>query len=247
MLGLLREFDPVSVIGRLAWHLAMKPRNTRTATAATAPRRRAARGNEPPVENDAGRRLRAHRLQAHLSMRELARRAGVAVSFLSNVEAGRVSPSLASLRKVLAALGTDLEPFFANGLPATAGNVFRRQAMRRVMDPSRSYTFVLPPRSDIGIILFDEELFGGHDHPEFEALSGDLAGYVLTGELVLEIRGEPVQTLEPGDAFFVPAGTPVRGWCGDDASSTRLITVETTTQCREPERSQSHPVKYYAP
>lgn len=159
-------------------------------------------------------------------MRELARRAGVAVSFLSNLEAGRVSPSLASLRKVLVALGTDLEPFFANGLIASEGNVFRRQAMRRVMDPSRSYTFVLPPRPDIGIIVFDEELFGGHDHPEFEILSGDLAGYVLTGQLVLEVRGQPVQTLEPGDAFFVPGGEPVRGWCGDDAISTRLITVE---------------------
>jgi transcriptional regulator with XRE-family HTH domain len=206
----------------------MKPRNTSgTASGPQRRRRKASPNGISPVENDTGRRLRAHRLQAHLSMREVARRAGVAVSYLSNLEAGRVSPSLASLRKVLVALGTDLEPFFANGPTAPAGNVFRRQEMRRVMDPSRSYTFVLPPRPDIGIIVFDEELFAGHDHPEFEVLAGDLAGYVLSGELRLEIDGMPVQTLEPGDAFFVPAGRPARGWCGDRAASVRLITVET--------------------
>jgi transcriptional regulator with XRE-family HTH domain len=204
-----------------------EPNSQRISNAPPTRRRRGPPDQEPAVENDTGRRLRAHRLQAHLSMRELARRAGVAVSHLSNLEAGRVSPSLASLRKVLVALGTDLEPFFANGPTTPAGCVFRRQEMRRVMDPSRSYTFVLPPRPDIGLIMFDEELLAGHDHPEFETLAGDLAGYVLTGELRLEIQGDVVQTLEPGEAFFVPAGTPVRGWCGDGAASTRLITVET--------------------
>ena len=33
------------------------------------------------------------------------------------------------MRKVLLALGTDLEPFLANGLAASTGKVFRRQPM----------------------------------------------------------------------------------------------------------------------
>ena len=83
--------------------------------------RKARQGGGSSVEHSIGRRLRLHRLQAHLSMRELARRAGIAVSYLCNLEAGRLSASLAMLRKVLVALGTDLEPFFGNGHPVVAG------------------------------------------------------------------------------------------------------------------------------
>jgi len=177
------------------------------------------------LERDLGRRLRLHRLQAHLSMRELARRADIAVSYLSNLEAGQLSPSLAMLRKVLVALGTDLEPFFGNGQGVPAGHVFRSPQMRRVMDASRSYTFLLPARPDIGLIMFDEVLFAG-EHPRFESLTGDLAGYVLAGEVILEVESEPTQTLQAGDAFYVAAGKQVRGWCAGTADSARLLTVQ---------------------
>jgi len=177
------------------------------------------------LDCEVGKRLRLHRQQAQLSMRDLARRAGIAVSYLSNLEAGRISPSLAMLRKVLVALGSELEPFFANGSSVPTGHVFRRHQMRRVMDAGRSYTFILPTRPDIGLIMFDEELHAG-ENPEFESLSGDFGGYVLSGELVLEVQGEPTHTLQTGDAFFVPAGKPLRGWCGKHANSVRLVTVQ---------------------
>jgi len=158
-------------------------------------------------------------------MRELARRAGIAVSYLSNLEAGRLSPSLAMLRKVLVALGTDLEPFFANSPAIPKGRVFRLPQMRRVTDGARSYTFILPPRRDVKLIMFDEVLFAGED-PQFESLTGDLAGYILTGELILEVQGESREALKAGDAFYVPAGKPLRGWCGGNADSVRLVTVQ---------------------
>jgi len=48
--------------------------------------------NAPQTINaETGRKLRALRLRAHWSMRELARQAGVAVSYVSNLEAGRKS------------------------------------------------------------------------------------------------------------------------------------------------------------
>jgi quercetin dioxygenase-like cupin family protein len=40
-----------------------------------------------------------------------------------------------------------------------------------------------------------------HTHP------GDEIGYVLEGELTIEIDGKPPQKLKAGDTFFVPAGT----------------------------------------
>jgi quercetin dioxygenase-like cupin family protein len=40
-----------------------------------------------------------------------------------------------------------------------------------------------------------------HTHP------GEEIGYVLEGELTLEVEGQPAKTLKAGDAFFIPAGT----------------------------------------
>lgn len=58
---------------------------------------------KPCSEPDAltGRKRRALRLRACLSMRELVRRSNVAVSRVSKVEAGEVLATLATLRKLL--------------------------------------------------------------------------------------------------------------------------------------------------
>jgi transcriptional regulator with XRE-family HTH domain len=173
---------------------------------------------------DVGRRLRALRRRSHLSMRELARRSGVAASHVSGVEAGRVSATIATLRKLLLALGTDIGPFFADSLPAPSGRVIRRNQMRIAADAGRHYTFLLPARPDVRLVMLDEELFGG-EKPAYESLPGDLAGYVLQGELRLDVKGDPPQVLQAGDAFYVPAGRPVRGRCRR-GKSVRLITAQ---------------------
>jgi len=171
-----------------------------------------------------GRRLRGLRQRSHLSMRELARRSGVAVSYVSGLEAGRFSATLATLRRLLLALGSDIGPFFADALPVPAGGVFRRSQMRIAADAGRQYTFVLPARADIGLVMLDEELFPG-EKPGYESLPGDIAGYVLRGELLLDVKGEPPQILQAGDAFYVPAGVPLRGRCRGE-ESVRLVTSQ---------------------
>jgi quercetin dioxygenase-like cupin family protein len=40
-----------------------------------------------------------------------------------------------------------------------------------------------------------------HTHP------GEEVGFMLSGELTLEVQGKPAQTLKAGDVFFIPAGT----------------------------------------
>jgi quercetin dioxygenase-like cupin family protein len=40
-----------------------------------------------------------------------------------------------------------------------------------------------------------------HTHP------GEEVGYVLEGEVVMELEGKPPQTLKAGQPFFIPAGT----------------------------------------
>ena len=64
------------------------------------------------MANDVAARLKAVRQMHGLSQRELAKRAGVTNGMISLIEQGRVSPSVASLKKVLDGLPMGLAEFF---------------------------------------------------------------------------------------------------------------------------------------
>ncbi len=180
----------------------------------------------PPLEPGAavGPRLRALREQQGLSMRRLAAQAGVASSYVSAVEAGRISPTIATLRKLLLALDEDLAGFFTEVGAAPDEPVFRREDMRHVADATRRYILVLPRRTDIRCEILDEEFRPSRKAPAYETIGSDLAGYVLEGEVLLEIEGQEPRVLRAGDAFYVPADRPVRGRCQGQAPA-RLMTV----------------------
>jgi transcriptional regulator with XRE-family HTH domain len=172
-----------------------------------------------------GTHLKEIRLRAGLTLRQLGGKCGIAASYLSNLERGGSSPTLATLTKILHALGSDLESFFANAAGgAMTGVVFRRSDMRVAADTARRYTFLLPRRKDIKAEMLDEYLMPGESEPELESLDCDVAGVLLSGALELEIQGDVRQVLCPGDSFYVAAGKGHRGRClGPDPA--HLITV----------------------
>ena len=61
---------------------------------------------------DIGSRLKQHRQQKGLSQRALARLAGVTNGLISQIEQNSISPSIASLKKVLDVLSLSLADFF---------------------------------------------------------------------------------------------------------------------------------------
>lgn len=174
---------------------------------------------------DMGFRLKALREKAGLTLRALGKKAGIAPSYLSNLERNGSSPTLATLQRVLTALGASLEEFFAEAAgPRESGSVFRREGMRLASDARRHYTFLLPRRKGIKAELLEEYLLAGERRPEFEKLGCDVAGVVLAGTVELAVEGERRQIVRTGDAFYVPAGRKHRGRCLGPESA-RLLTV----------------------
>lgn len=162
-----------------------------------------------------GQRLRALRKQAGMTLRAVCRKADVAPSYLSNLERGGSSPTLAMLHRILAALGTDVEAFFTqiNDAACRDEHVFRREQMRTVADRSRRYTFLLPRRKEIEVEMLDEYWLPAKRAPEFEVLESSVSGVVLAGVLELEMKGKGKELVHVGDAFHVPAGVAHRGRC----------------------------------
>lgn len=182
-----------------------------------------------------GQRLRLLRQQMGVSARALAQQAGITPAMVSYIENGKSSPSVVTLEKLLAALHTNLADFFGAARPAPTGPVYPRESMQLIADAERAYTLIFPPGAGIGVELLDEALQPGQPRPAFETLKCDVAGYVLSGSLTLEVQGEALRELRPGDAFYVPAGVTHRGFA-TGAAPVRLITASLAPQRHAPRK-----------
>ena len=164
------------------------------------------------------------RKRCGLSIRQLAGLAGVTAGMISCIERGKNSPSITTLQKILSALNTDLATFFAAKTTRQDGPVFLREHMRAISDGDRTYTIVFGKQPGVAVEMFDETFRPSKRQPPFETLKCDVAGYVLSGGLVLEMKGLPMQTLRPGDAFYAPKGEEHRGFAAG-GEPVRLVTV----------------------
>ena len=175
---------------------------------------------------DIGRRIRELRQRKKLSLRGLAREAGVAVSFLSKVESGRGSPTLATLLKLLEALDTSAPEFFS---AAVAGDddvvIHRRADMKALDDGDKACRFLFPNHPTVKTVMTYEEYRPGTRNVEQERHSSDVCGMVLSGMLTIEAPGRPPITVGKGDSFYIRAGTPHTA-TNQGKSLLRLVAVE---------------------
>jgi transcriptional regulator with XRE-family HTH domain len=82
-------------------------------------------GRVGPLHDDVGRRLRARREEANLSLRELARRLGISPSAISQIETGKSRPSVSTLYSMVSELGITLDELFAEGFGRADGRTER--------------------------------------------------------------------------------------------------------------------------
>jgi transcriptional regulator with XRE-family HTH domain len=158
--------------------------------------------------NDISCRLRELREGRNLSLRALAQKAGVAVSFLSKIEAGRGSPTLATLLKILEALGITAPEFFAEPNRQMNDVLVQRQADMKVLDDGdKLWRYLFPNASGVKAVMTYEEYRPYTKHIETEQHTADLCGLVLAGTLTLEVPGQEAVTVNAGDSFYIRAGT----------------------------------------
>jgi len=102
-----------------------------TRASAAAPSAIGTNGSTGTIEVDLGGRIRARRLARHETLRQLAAQAAVTESFLSQVERGVASPSIASVQRIARALDTSIAELFA--ADESAGTVVRVDDRRRIV------------------------------------------------------------------------------------------------------------------
>lgn len=148
-----------------------------------------------------GQRLKQLRLQLGISQRELARRAEITNGNLSQIEKGVVSPSLATLEKVLQALSIKLEDFFVS--PSLGLSAVQRASDLTVINKKCALYKIMPiteARADALYLLQQTLLPGASLNGDWQVHEGVLGAFVVAGELTLRLDGE-VSLLLPGDGF----------------------------------------------
>ncbi len=181
------------------------------------------------VSLDVGQRLQLIRKINGWSQRELARRAGVTNSAISQMEQGRISPSVASLKKVLDGVPIGMGDFFSLDLAASANAFYRSNQMPSIGESNISTKLLAadkhnremsvvwqfyPPESDTGEALL--------------RVPGERAGIVFDGELEVTVGAETL-SLRSGDGYYIESQRPHRI---RNNSAMGCITISVTREVR---------------
>src|ERR687883_1398907 len=165
---------------------------------------------EAPSQVDVGERLRELRRFRRCTLRTVAERSGLSESFLSQVERGRSSASIASLRRIADALGVSIADLFEPGdLPGP--RVLRRDERPALQFGILGKKLLLTPRPLHHLEVFVGELEVGGSTGEQAYAHGDSEELfvVLSGTVELELGGE-LFDLESGDSIDYRSSTPHR-------------------------------------
>ncbi len=153
--------------------------------------------------NNLGQRLRAARRAQELTLKQVVGKTGFSEAYLSQVETGRVMPSLASLKRVSAGYGLSIIELLADDLPEDGRLVLRRENRPRLVFGKGGVVKELLVARQSGKRM--EPLYvrikpgegsdGKYDH------AGEEFGLVLKGRLELTVE-QATFRLRKGDSFY---------------------------------------------
>ncbi|MGR5206887.1 cupin domain-containing protein [Vibrio alfacsensis] len=162
------------------------------------------------MDVEIGSRFRVLREQAGLSQRELAKRAGVTNGFISQIENNAVSPSVASLSKLLSKIPSSMAEFFAVDEHQPEQFFTRRNEQPEIGRGLISYKQVGHYHQERHIGMLRETLSPGADTgQEMLTHEGQECGVVVDGQLELTV-GETVAILNEGDSYYFDSTRPHR-------------------------------------
>ncbi|WP_093993398.1 cupin domain-containing protein [Flavimaricola marinus] len=193
------------------------------------------------MDFDVGARLKSIRKSLGLSQRRLADQSGVTNGLISMIESNKTSPSISSLKKILSVFGLSLADFFeteeSNQDNTEKTFVFRASALREI-NPARVFhegteqglAAVSLKRIGTGrdhklLMLYETYEPGADTGPETYAHDGEEGGYVIEGEIVLEVDNR-TETLQAGDSYLFDSRLPHRF---RNVGKTRCVIVSACT------------------
>ena len=192
------------------------------------PRAPVLRGRQPLESRilEIGPKLKDARTKAGLSLRVLATRTGFSASFLSQVELGQASPSLASLERIAEALGIRLAALFRDASADSSPVIHRHDEPVVRSGWSRATLRILlaaVPGQPVSAMLVALDP-GGRSGKSPITQPGRVFAFCVSGALLLETPAETVE-LAQGDSISYEASTLASMWRNAGSESAELLIV----------------------
>ena len=160
------------------------------------------------MDQEIGARLKTIRAQLGLSQRQLARQSGVANATISQVEAGKINPTVSMLKKILDGVPLGLGEFFADDLQPQERKFFRADELIEIAEGGVSYRQVGAHLAGKSIQLLKECYQPGAGTGRHELThEGEECGIVLSGRLEVTV-GDEVAVLGQGAAYYFRSSLP---------------------------------------
>lgn len=170
-----------------------------------------------------GERIKALRLEQKMTLSDLSEKTNLSVSYLSQVERDKTTPSLATIIEISSALGINPRYFFE--VDHMHSHVYVIRANINEDEAKARHTAEMFPLSPINepsqLRVWQYNLEPGKEIKGVPETDSEKFCYVLEGKLTLEI-GEEVITLNQGDSIAFDAAHSYI-WRNDDESLCSFI------------------------
>jgi DNA-binding transcriptional MerR regulator/quercetin dioxygenase-like cupin family protein len=173
-----------------------------------------------------GARLRALRIAAGYTLRTVANKAGLSPSYLSSIERSLSNPSIASLQKLTAVLGSNIVTILGDDSPIDGGEVVRAADRPLLQSREDGVTMHRLARTDTQLepLLFTIDPGSGSAGPyEHE---GEEFIYVTAGSFEIVLDGSSVHRLHVGDSITFRSRRP-HTWLNPGQTTCVLVWINT--------------------
>lgn len=177
-----------------------------------------------------GERIRSLRLKRSMGLIELGTRTGLSASFLSQLETGRVVPTLRNLARIALVFDKDLSWFFREDKVVDFRILRRSDRVRLILDRKDTSRFV---SESLGVLVPDRNIVPclAEFYPRAAAceftpkiFTGQEFIYIIEGALWITTPRER-QQLEAGDVGWIDGSTKRQYECsGENTAKAMIIT-----------------------
>lgn len=155
-----------------------------------------------------GEKIKFERINHGLTLQDLADETGLSVSFLSQLENGKISPSLKALDKIASFFSIHISNLFVKPKLSKTYH-YTNEDHIEVKNDNKKLKFIMPKLDELEIVVlsFDNE----YQNSDYTTHQGVEIIYVLEGELKLEFKNDgESHYCQSGDSLIYKAERPHR-------------------------------------
>jgi DNA-binding transcriptional MerR regulator/quercetin dioxygenase-like cupin family protein len=170
-----------------------------------------------------GARFRRLRQRRGLSLAQVAQATGVSVGFLSALERGQMSASIATLRRIARYYRTNILSFFE---PAKENSRLVKPAERKILETTKGVRMELLAWGNTAMEPHLFRIKPGGSSGDSYTHEGEEFLHVLRGQFEIWLNQDEHYLLEPGDSLYFQSSTPHR-WKNPGQTESWLLWINT--------------------